>query len=64
MPLYLIRGPDNSLSLSGYPSDSKEYETNHVNLLDYYKPRSCTYEALRNMLTNVLRDADVKFIEE
>lgn len=61
--LYITQGPD-GLVISGYPIDAPEFENNHVEVLDAFGGRRTSYEALRNMVTNVLRDAGVPFTEE
>jgi hypothetical protein len=62
--LYIIEGPNNSISLSAYSCEDPMYEANHVELSDLYRGSKCPYGALRNMVTNVLRDAKIEFTEE
>lgn len=62
--LYLVRGPDNSLSLSNVSCEDELYENNHVNIVDHHSPKQTTYDALRNTVTNILHRAGVKFTEE
>lgn len=62
--LYIVEMPDNVMALSGVSPDDPAWEANHVEIKDAYAGNKCTYSALRNMVTNILRDAGVQFTEE
>ena len=62
--IYLGNGPDNSVSVSAYPFDHKEYESNHWDVLDHHSPHHMTQEALMGCLRNVLAQTGVTVVME
>lgn len=62
--IYLMYGPENSVSLSGYQCDDPKYEANHWDVRDYFAPMRMAQGSLMLVLTNVFRDAGIHFIEE
>ena len=62
--VYLMAGPDNSVSISMYSGDHPDYESNHWNVLDHHDPRHMTQEALQSVLRNVLSQCGLKVVME
>lgn len=64
--IYIVEmpGPGAVMALSGVSPDDPSWENNHVEIRDGHAPHHCTYSALRNMVTNILRDAKVEFRED
>lgn len=62
--LCLIEGPNNSISISPFLADDPDYESNHINLLDEHSRQKLSFEALRIIVTNIMRASGVHFIEE
>lgn len=62
--LYLYQGSDHSIVLSSVHPDDPDHESNKVELMDeHYARQPGTYPGTRNMVTNILRAAGVKFEE-
>lgn len=67
--LFIVQDDSNSIAVSAYSVDDPLWESNHIILTD---ARTCrndqkhrlTYEGLRNIFTNILRDAEIPFCEE
>jgi hypothetical protein len=62
--IYLGNGPDNSVSISAYPFDHEEYESNHWDVLDHYMPHKMSQDTLMGCLRNVLSQSGVTVIME
>jgi len=62
--VYLFDGPDNSISISAYPTAHPEYETNHINVLDQFSPKQALQVNTKTLLLNILTQAGVKVVQE
>lgn len=62
--VYITNGPDNSVSISAYPMEHREYEVNHIDVLDQFNPKQSLQTNTREFLANIFRQAGINVVQE